>query len=63
MRSFARSIVETQTAEVQQVKRFLAARYPGRDTYADYTPVMRDLTGIRANALDRAFLEDMIPTT
>lgn len=61
MRSFARSIIETQTAEVQQMKRFLAARYPGRDTYADYAPMMRDLTGLRADALDRAFLEDMIP--
>ena len=61
MRSFARSIIETQTAEVQQMKRFLAARYPGRDTYADYAPMMRDLTGLRADALDRAFLEDMVP--
>ncbi|MEO2198605.1 MAG: DUF305 domain-containing protein [bacterium] len=61
MRSFARSIIETQTAEVQQMQRFLAARYPGRDTYADYAPMMRDLTGLRADALDRAFLEDMVP--
>lgn len=61
MRSFARSIIETQAAEVQQMKRFLAARYPGRDTDADYAPMMRDLTGLRADALDRAFLEDMIP--
>jgi uncharacterized protein (DUF305 family) len=61
MRSFARSIIETQTAEVQQMKRFLAAWYPGRDTHADYTPMMRDLTGLRAEALDQAFLEDMIP--
>jgi uncharacterized protein (DUF305 family) len=61
MRSFARSIIETQTAEVQQMKRFLAAWYPGRDTDADYAPMMRDLTGLRADALDRAFLEDMIP--
>jgi uncharacterized protein (DUF305 family) len=60
MRSFARSIIETQTAEVQQMKRFLAAWYPGRDTYADYAPMMRDLTGLRADALDRAFLDDMI---
>lgn len=61
MRSFARSIIETQTAEVQQMERFLAAWYPGRDTHADYAPMMRDLTGLRADALDRAFLEDMIP--
>lgn len=61
MRSFASSIIETQTAEVEQMKRFLAERYPGRDTYADYAPMMRDLTGLRTDALDRAFLEDMIP--
>jgi uncharacterized protein (DUF305 family) len=61
VRSFARSIIETQTAEVQQMKRFLAVWYPGRDTDADYAPMMRDLTGLRAEALDRAFLEDMIP--
>ena len=61
MRSFARSIIETQTAEVQQMRRFLAAWYPGRDTYAEYAPMMRDLTGLRTDALDRAFLEDMIP--
>jgi uncharacterized protein (DUF305 family) len=61
MRSFASSIIVTQTAEVQQMKQFLAAWYPGRDTYADYAPMMRDLTGLRADALDRAFLEDMIP--
>lgn len=61
MRRFASSIIETQTAEVQQMKRFLAAWYPGRDTYADYAPMMRDLTGLRTDALDRAFLEDMIP--
>ena len=61
MRRFASSIIETQTVEVQQMKRFLAVRYPGRDTYADYAPMMRDLTGLRADALDRAFLEDMIP--
>ena len=61
MRSFARSIIETQTAEVQQMKRLLAARYPGRDTHADYAPMMRDLIGLRGDALDRAFLEDMIP--
>ena len=61
MRTFANAIIETQTAEVQQMERFLAARYPGRDIHADYTPMMRDLTGLRTDALDRAFLEDMIP--
>lgn len=61
MRGFANAIIETQTAEVEQMKRFLAERYPERSTHADYSPMMRDLTGLRTDALDRAFLEDMIP--
>ena len=40
---------------------WLASWYPGRDTAVDYTPMMRDLTGLRGDALDRAFLADMIP--
>ena len=43
------------------MRSWLAAWYPGRDTAVDYTPMMRDLTGLRGDALDRAFLEDMIP--
>lgn len=61
MRTFAASIIETQTAEVTQMQAWLAAWYPGRDTRVTYTPMMRDLTGLGGAALDRAFLEDMIP--
>jgi uncharacterized protein (DUF305 family) len=61
MRRFAVSIIETQTAEVTQMKEWLAARYPGRDTYVDYQPMMRDPIGTDADALDQAFLTDMIP--
>jgi uncharacterized protein (DUF305 family) len=61
MRNFAVSIVETQTAEAEQMKAWLAAWYPGRDTHVDYDPMMRDLTGLGGSALDRAFLDDMIP--
>lgn len=61
MRTFAASIIETQTAEVTQMKAWLAAWYPGRDTRVNYTPMMRTLTGLGGAALDRAFLEDMIP--
>lgn len=61
MRAFATSIVETQTREVEQMRGWLASWYPGRDAAVDYAPMMRDLTGLRGDALDRAFLEDMIP--
>lgn len=61
MRSFAVSIIETQTAEVEQMRAWLAVWYPGRDRRVSYEPMMRELTGLAGNALDRAFLDDMIP--
>jgi uncharacterized protein (DUF305 family) len=61
MREFAQKIIDTQTREVNQMRSWLTAWYPGRDTTVDHTPMMRDLTGLRGDALDRAFLEDMIP--
>lgn len=61
MRTFAASIIETQAAEVKQMQAWLAAWYPGRDTRVTYMPMMRTLTGLGGAALDRAFLEDMIP--
>ena len=60
MRGFATSIIETQTREVEQMRGWLAGWYPGRGTAVDYTPMMRDLTGLRGEALDRAFLTDII---
>ncbi len=61
MRAFAQGIVDTQTREVNQMRAWLAAWYSGRDTTVDYAPMMRDLTGLRGDAPDRAFLQDMIP--
>jgi uncharacterized protein (DUF305 family) len=61
MRAFAQSIIDTQTREVRQMRDWLATWYPGRDITVDYTPMMRDLTGLRGDALDQAFLQDMIP--
>ena len=61
MRSFAASIIEAQAAEVRQMKAWLAAWYPGRDTRVTYTPMMRALTRLGGSVLDRAFLDDMIP--
>lgn len=61
MRAFAASIIATQSAEAEQMKAWLAAWYPGHDTRVDYAAMMRDLQGLTGDALDRAFLEDMIP--
>jgi len=61
MRAFAEQIIEAQNAELSQMKDWLATWYPERDTAVDYTPMMRDLTALRGDDLDRAFLQDMIP--
>ncbi|MEO6059359.1 MAG: DUF305 domain-containing protein [Candidatus Limnocylindria bacterium] len=61
MKAFAERIIATQSAEVVQMKEWLASWYPGRDTAVDYQPMMGDLTGLTGDELDRAFLDDMIP--
>lgn len=61
MKDFARSIIETQSAQIDEMKADLARWYPGRDTTADYTPMMRDLSQLAGDELDQAFLQDMIP--
>ena len=61
VRAFAASIIRTQSAEVEQMRTWLATWYSGRETRVAYEPMMRDLTGLSGDALDRAFLEDMIP--
>lgn len=58
---FAQSIIDVQTAELAQMRTWLATWYPGRDATVDYEPMMRDLAGLTGEVLDRAFLEDMIP--
>ena len=61
MKAFAQSVIDVQTAELAQMREWLATWYPGRDATVAYAPMMRDLRGLSGNALDRAFLEDMIP--
>lgn len=60
MRDFAASIIESQSAEVDQMREWLAAWYPDRDPTVDYQPMMRDLDGLSGAELDQAFLEDML---
>lgn len=61
MREFGASIVETQSAEIEQMEAWLAERYPGQNTRSDYEPMMGDLSELRGDELDREFLEAMIP--
>jgi uncharacterized protein (DUF305 family) len=59
MREFGRSIVATQSAQIDQMRMWLADWYPGRSTDVSYQPMMRDLTHLSGYRLDRAFLQDM----
>ena len=61
MRAFGQSIVASQTAQIKQMKTWLAEWYPGRSTDVSYEPMMRDLRELSGDRLDRVFLEDMIP--
>lgn len=61
MRAFGESIVASQTAQVEQMRTWLTEWYPDRRTEADYQPIMRDLSGLSGDELDRVFLEDMVP--
>lgn len=60
MREFGRSIIASQSAQIDQMEQWLAAWYPNRSGQVDYQPMMRDLTGLSADRLDQAFLQDMI---
>jgi uncharacterized protein (DUF305 family) len=60
MRGFAKDIIATQEAENAQMRTWLQTWYAGVPS-VPYEPMMRDLTKLSGDALDRAFLEDMIP--
>ena len=60
MRTFGRNIVANQSAQIDQMKAWLATWYPGRSTAVDYEPMMRDLSGLSGDQLDRTFLGDMV---
>jgi uncharacterized protein (DUF305 family) len=61
LRTFARDVSATQTSEIEQMQLWLEQWYPDRDIRASHEPVMRDLSDLRGDDLDRAFLEDRIP--
>lgn len=59
LRTLARSIIDSQTREVSELRAWLAAWYPKATTGVTYQPMMRDLKGLSGAALEQAFLEDM----
>ncbi len=60
MRELGRSIVASQTAQIDQMQGWLADWYPDRPGQVAYQPMMRDLSGLEGDRLDRAFLQDML---
>jgi uncharacterized protein (DUF305 family) len=59
MRAFGEWIVATQSEQIDQMRRWLAAWYSDQSGRVDYQPMMRDLAGLSEDRLDRAFLQDM----
>ena len=59
MRDLGTSIVESQTAQIELMSGWLDRWHPDAGS-ADYEPMMRDLTGLDGDELDRTFLEDMV---
>jgi predicted outer membrane protein len=60
MKDFARDIIEVQSAEVQQMQTWLEEWYPNQQETPSYDNMMQDLSQLEGDALDRAFLQDMI---
>lgn len=60
MRDFGERIIESQSAQVTQMRAWLAEWYPDEPVDVDYEPMMRDLSGLSGDRLDRTFLEDMV---
>ena len=60
MRAFGLRIIESQSAQVDQMQAWLDTWYADRSGDVDYDPMMRDLTQLSGDELDEAFLADMV---
>lgn len=60
MRQFAQDIIDVQAAEIEQMEAWLGEWYAGQETDLTYAPMMRDLNLLEGDALNQAFLEDMV---
>ena len=59
MRKLGASIVKSQTAQIEQMNGWLSRWYPDAGPTL-YQPMMRDLSKLDGDQLDRAFLDDII---
>ena len=59
MRAFGAHIVASQSAQIDQMSAWLDQWYPDQPADSGYRPMMRDLSDLSGDALDRAFLRDM----
>jgi uncharacterized protein (DUF305 family) len=60
MRALAEDIIDAQREEIAQMRTWYADWYGGDVPEVEYTPMMRPLGELEGEALDVAFLEDMI---
>lgn len=60
MRAFGEAIVGTQTAQIEQMEEWLADWHPEEPLDVGYQPMMRDLSRLSGDRLDRVFLQDMV---
>ncbi|MBE9113649.1 DUF305 domain-containing protein [Nodosilinea sp. LEGE 07298] len=60
MLEFAQNIITVQSAEIEQMEAWLGEWYAGQETDLIYAPMMRDLNQLEGDALDQAFLKDMV---
>jgi uncharacterized protein (DUF305 family) len=60
MRAFGSRIIESQSAQVEQMQDWLDEWYADRPDEVDYDPMMRDLDDLSGDELDETFLTDMI---
>lgn len=61
MRALGERIVDSQSAQIRQMETWLDEWYPDeQQSDPAYEPMMRDLSDLSGDRLDRVFLEDMI---
>lgn len=61
MRALGQRIVRSQTAQAEQMRSWSRQWYGTSSLRSDYEPMARDLTRLEGDALDEAFLLDMVP--
>ncbi len=60
MRDFGASIVDVQSTQIDLMNGWLDEWYGGPAAGVRYRPMMRDLSGLTGDRLDRVFLRDMV---